>query len=158
MRRNLHLSIKFRCRNLNPTLQHFLNLEKCTCGAYRYLAIREHKKSYEIYLIHQRHFSNGQDVRKYFKLASIAKFRINIHDPRFAQQRPGKTIRLNQEEASILKSLLRQLEALPGPTEEVETLPEFRGVLEQKDEEPVEQDPLMTAESILTTGKRVVDT
>ena len=91
-------------------MQHFLNLEKCKCGAYRYLAVREHKKSYEIYLIHHLHFSAGPDVRKYSKLASIPKFRINIHDQRTNQVREESTIKLNVEEVSVLKSLLRRLE------------------------------------------------
>ena len=91
-------------------MQHFLNLEKCSCGAYKYLAVREYKKSYEIYLIHHRHFSTGQNVRKYFKLASIAKFKLNIHEQRVDQQQNGKTVSLNNEQVSILRSILRQLE------------------------------------------------
>jgi hypothetical protein len=91
-------------------MQHFLNLEKCNCGAYRYLAVREHKKSYEIYLIHHLHFSDGRNTRKYSKLASIAKFRINIHDQRFEEELKRKTIELNFDEASVLKSVLRKLE------------------------------------------------
>jgi len=91
-------------------MQHFLNLEKCNCGAYRYLAVREHKKSYEIYLIHHLHFSNAQNVRKYSKLASIPKFRINIHNQRVEEETKQKTIQLNFDEAVVLKSVLRKLE------------------------------------------------
>ena len=92
-------------------MQHFLNFEKCNCGAYRYLAVREHKKSYEIYLIHHRHFTTGQDIRKYSKLASIPKFRINIHDQRTTQKPKEKTLKLRVEEISALKSVLKQLES-----------------------------------------------
>ncbi len=90
-------------------MQHFLNLEKCSCGAYRYLAVREHKKSYEIYLIHHLHFSSGQNVRKYSKLASIPKFRINIHDQRTEEDSKSKMIQLNFDETLALKSILRKL-------------------------------------------------
>jgi hypothetical protein len=91
-------------------MQHFLNLEKCNCGAYRYLAVREHKKSYEIYLIHHLHFSDGRNTRKYSKLASIPKFRINIHDQRLEEESKQKTILLNFDEAAVLKAVLRKLE------------------------------------------------
>jgi hypothetical protein len=101
-------------------MQHFLNLEKCTCGAYRYLAVREHKKSYEIYLIHHRHFTTGQDVRKYSKLASIPKFKINIHDQRVDQQPKDKSIQLSNEQVLLLKSVLRKLGSLPDEPTEIE--------------------------------------
>jgi hypothetical protein len=91
-------------------MQHFLNLERCSCGAYRYLAIREHKKSFEIYLIHHRHLSADQNVRKYRKLASIPKFKINIHDERWERE-TKRTIRLRTEEMDVLKSLLHQLDS-----------------------------------------------
>ncbi len=91
-------------------MQHFLNLEKCTCGAYRYLAVREHKKSYEIYLIHHMHFATGQDTRKYSKLASIAKYRVNIHDERINLRQSEKTIKLSIDQSLVLKSVLKQLE------------------------------------------------
>jgi len=92
-------------------MQHFLNLDKCQCGAYRYLAVREHKKSFEIYMIHHKHFSSGQDVRKYRKLASIPKFRINIHDVRVDQEQRDTTVKLSYEEITVLKLLLRQIES-----------------------------------------------
>jgi hypothetical protein len=91
-------------------MQHFLNLEKCNCGAYRYLAVREHKKSYEIYLIHHLHFATGQDSRKYSKLASIAKYRVNIHDERINLRQREKTIKLSIDQSLVLKSVLKQLE------------------------------------------------
>jgi hypothetical protein len=99
-------------------MQHFLNLEKCNCGAYRYLAVREHKKSYEIYLIHHLHYSNGENLRKYSKLASIPKFRINIHDQRTEEKQP-KSLDLNFEEISALKSILRKLEGNVTPESSV---------------------------------------
>lgn len=92
-------------------MQHFLNLEKCTCGAYRYLAVREHKKSYEIYLIHHRHFSTGQNIRKYTSLASIPKFKLNVHGQRIDMQPSQKTVNLNNEEVMVLRSVLRQIES-----------------------------------------------
>ena len=106
-------------------MQHFLNLEKCTCGAYRYLAVREHKKSYEIYLIHHRHFTTGQDVRKYSKLASIPKFKINIHDQRVDQQPKDKSIQLSNEQVLLLKSVLRKLGSLPDEPTEIEENAEY---------------------------------
>ncbi len=109
-------------------MQHFLNLEKCNCGAYRYLAVREHKKSYEIYLIHHLHFSDGRNVRKYSKLASIPKFRINIHDQRVEEGAKQKTIQLNFDEASVLKAVLRKLEY------GVETLEDSSSLDQSKDQ------------------------
>ncbi len=90
----------------------------------RYLAVREHKKSYEIYLIHHRHFSTGQDVRKYSKLASIPKFKLNIHERRVDQQQNGKTIRLSNEEISVLKSGPRQLDTRNIPSTEPDNFSE----------------------------------
>ncbi len=103
-------------------MQHFLNLEKCTCGAYRYLAVREHKKSYEIYLIHHRHFSTGQNVRKYSKLASIPKFKIDIHYQRIDEENKEKVVRLNREQISSLRSILRQLDFKTVTVEEAKSL------------------------------------
>lgn len=105
-------------------MQHFLNLERCSCGAYRYLAVREHKKSYEIYLIHHRHFSTGEDVRKYSKLASIPKFKINIHDSRIENEQKERTIRLNLQEASVLKSVLRRIDSDTRSGREYKPLPD----------------------------------
>jgi len=101
-------------------MQHFLNLEKCNCGAYRYLAVREHKKSYEIYLIHHLHYSNGENLRKYSKLASIPKFRINIHDQRTEEATQPKSLDLNFEEIAALKSVLRKLEGNVTPESSAE--------------------------------------
>jgi hypothetical protein len=105
-------------------MQHFLNLEKCTCGAYRYLAVREHKKSYEIYLIHHRHFGAGQNIRKYSKLASIPKFRVNIHDKRIDQEFQDKKIKLTGQQVSVLRSVLTQLEGPNHPQKEITESPE----------------------------------
>ena len=90
-------------------MQHFLNLDKCTCGAYRYLAVREHKRSYEVYLIHHSHLPNSQDQRKYAKLASIPKYRLNIHDERMNELTGEKTVRLTFEQTIALRSLLKEL-------------------------------------------------
>ena len=89
-------------------MKHFLNLERCTCGAYRYLAVREHKKSYEVYLIHHMH-STDADARKYTKLASIPKYRLNIHEERLNEEKQTKTIQINFEQTLALKSLLKEL-------------------------------------------------
>jgi len=135
---NLHPSLTLLTDYLSG-MQHFLNLEKCTCGAYRYLAVREHKKSYEIYLIHHMHFATGQDTRKYSKLASIPKYRVNIHDERINLRQKEKTIRLSFDQSLVLKSVLKQLETgaaipeIPGLAEEYspdseENLEEFVSV------------------------------
>src|SRR5579862_8613239 len=113
-------------------MQHFLNLDKCTCGAYRYLAVREHKRSYEIYLIHHMHFATGQDTRKYSKLASIPKHRINIHDERMNLQQKEKTIKLSSEQSIALKSVLKQLETnFENPNVPEEDLPDSVNELEE---------------------------
>ena len=91
-------------------MQHFLNLDKCTCGAYRYLAVREHKRSYEVYLIHHSHSHNSQDQRKYAKLASIPKYRLNIHDERVNEMTGEKTVKLTFEQTIALRSLLKELD------------------------------------------------
>lgn len=124
-------------------MQHFLNLERCSCGAYRYLAVREHKKSYEIYLIHHRHFSTGEDIRKYSKLASIPKFKINIHDPRIENEQRKKTIRLNMQEISILKSVLRQIDSGNRTLSEVETLSGLQEEFEQEGSTNTEEEKVI---------------
>lgn len=92
-------------------MQHFLNLERCTCGAYRYLAVREHKKSYEICMIHHKHLSPRKNDRKYRKLASIPKFKTNFHDSRVDQEMQERPVKISFEEATVLKSLLKQVES-----------------------------------------------
>ena len=92
-------------------MQHFLNLDKCSCGAYRYIAVREHKKSYEIYLIHHTHLQSRRDSRKYAKLASIPKYRLNLHDERVDEISGEKTLKLTFEQSLALRSVLRQLES-----------------------------------------------
>lgn len=92
-------------------MQHFLNLDKCQCGAYRYLAIREHKRSYEVYLIHHSHSPLSQNQRKYAKLASIPKHRLNIHEARVNELTEEKRVKLTFEQISVLKSVLKELEA-----------------------------------------------
>lgn len=91
-------------------MQHFLNLDKCSCGAYRYLAIREHKRSYEIYLIHHAHSRGSQDSRKYMKLASISKYKLNIHDERINDISQKKIVSLTFEQSIALRSLLKELD------------------------------------------------
>ena len=91
-------------------MQHFLNLDKCECGAYRYLAIREHKRSYEVYLIHHSHSQLSPDQRKYAKLASIPKHRLNIHETRVNEMPEEKRVALTCEQTLLLKSILRQLQ------------------------------------------------
>lgn len=93
-------------------MQHFLNLDKCSCGAYRYLAIREHKKSYEVYLIHHSHSRGSQDSRRYMKLASIPKRKLNIHDESNVEFSQKKVISMTFEQSIALKSLLKELDAV----------------------------------------------
>jgi hypothetical protein len=90
-------------------MKHFLNLERCTCGAYRYLAVREHKRSFEVYLIHHSHSRNGNDSRRYSKLASIPKYRLNIHDERVNELKDEHLVKLSFEQVLALKSLAREL-------------------------------------------------
>ncbi len=75
------------------------------------MAVREHKRSYEIYLIHHTHFAGGQDSRKYSKLASIPKYKLNLHDLRINEVPSEKSIKLNFEQVVALRSVLNQLEA-----------------------------------------------
>ncbi len=126
-------------------MQHFLNLEKCTCGAYRYLAVREHKKSYEIYLIHHRHFSTGQNVRKYSKLASIPKFKIDIHYQRIDEENKEKVVRLNREQISSLRSILRQLDFKTVTVEEAESLGDITENVDPVPSDIVEDSELIEA-------------
>lgn len=91
-------------------MKHFLNLDRCTCGAYRYLAVREHKRSYEVYLIHHLHSQDSQDSRKYAKLASIPKYKLNMHDERMNEFTEERRIRITFEQSLALKSLLKELE------------------------------------------------
>ena len=112
-------------------MQHFLNLDRCTCGAYRYLAIREHKRSYEVYLIHHSHSQNSQDQRRYSKLASIPKYRLNIHESQMNELAEERTIKLTSEQSGVLRSLLRDLDSaktrrtrvVEESPEEIEPLP-----------------------------------
>ncbi len=107
-------------------MQHFLNLDKCGCGAYRYLAVREHKRSYEVYLIHHSHSHNSPAQRKYSKLASIPKHRLNIHDERVDEETKEKRVRLTFDQIVALKSLVKQVEAGPESGDELlsELIPE----------------------------------
>jgi hypothetical protein len=91
-------------------VQHFLNLDKCTCGAYRYLAVREHKRSYEVYLIHHSHLPDSQDQRKYAKLASIPKYRLNFHDQRMNETGHEATVKITFEQSMALRALLKELD------------------------------------------------
>jgi hypothetical protein len=65
-------------------LKHFQSLEPCRCGAYRYLAAREHKKSYEILLIHQ--MPGGK--RTYKGLANVPKSDLDWHSRYVPGYRP----------------------------------------------------------------------
>jgi len=99
-------------------MQHFLNLDKCGCGAYRYLAAREHKRSYEIYLIHHFHAHGSQPTRRYAKLASIPKYRLNIHDERVSEKREKKEVKLTFEELLNLRTILKQLDLTSSTSNE----------------------------------------
>jgi hypothetical protein len=90
-------------------VKHFLNLDRCTCGAYRYLAVREHKRSFEVYLIHHSHSRSESDSRKYNKLASIPKYKLNLHDRRINELKDERLVKLSFEQVLALKSLAREL-------------------------------------------------
>ena len=99
-------------------MQHFLNLDKCTCGAYRYLAVREHKRSYEVYLIHHANSTTVRDQRKYSKLASIPKRKLNIHESRVNEIPQEKTIKLTFEQTMALRALVKELDVAKIDTEQ----------------------------------------
>lgn len=82
-------------------LTHFRPLERCACGALQYLAVREHKKSFEIVLIHQA-ASSG---REYAKVASFKKSELDFHRLRNLESREGDT---------LLESALQMREGLEG--------------------------------------------
>lgn len=83
-------------------MKHFQPLEKCECGAYRYLAAREHRKSFEVVVIHQ--VPGG--ARTYAKVAGFPKTALLVHDVRNRASGDG---------GSLLKTALQtkvQLSAL----------------------------------------------
>ena len=54
--------------------KHFVNFEKCSCGAYQYLAVRLLRRSITVYLIHIR----GKE-RRYLNVAHLKKSTLDIH-------------------------------------------------------------------------------
>lgn len=54
--------------------KHFVNFDKCICGAYQYLAVRLLKRSLTIYLIHVK----GKE-RKYLSVAHLKKSMLDVH-------------------------------------------------------------------------------
>jgi hypothetical protein len=54
--------------------KHFVNFDKCQCGAYQYLAVRLLRKSFTVYLIHVR----GKE-RKYLNVAHVPNSALDIH-------------------------------------------------------------------------------
>ena len=69
-------------------MKHFQPLERCGCGAYRYLAARELGKSYEIVLIHQ----TADGTRKYLKVAGFPKTTLDFHEARNKGVRDGASL------------------------------------------------------------------
>lgn len=61
--------------------KHFVNFDKCRCGAYQYLAVRILRRSLTVYLIHIR----GKE-RKYLNVAHIKKHMLDIHARETANQ------------------------------------------------------------------------
>ena len=57
----------------------------------------------EVYLIHHSHLHNSQDQRKYAKLASIPKHRLNIHDERINELTEEKRIKLTFDQIVTLR-------------------------------------------------------
>lgn len=54
--------------------KHFVNFDKCTCGAYQYLAVRLLRRSLTIYLIHVK----GKE-RRYLNVAHVKKSQLDVH-------------------------------------------------------------------------------
>ncbi|MDG6933915.1 MAG: hypothetical protein JRN68_04390 [Nitrososphaerota archaeon] len=88
-------------------LKHFQPLEQCKCGAYRYLVAREHKKSFEVVLIHQ----TPGGIRKYMKVTSFPKFVLDFHEPRNrAGQKGDSLLKIALETRSQLSTLITTLQ------------------------------------------------
>ena len=54
--------------------KHFVNFDKCVCGAYQYLAVRLLRHSLTIYLIHVK----GKE-RKYLSVAHVKNSTLDVH-------------------------------------------------------------------------------
>ncbi len=54
--------------------KHFVNFEKCRCGAYQYLAVRVLRKSFTVYLIHI-----SGTKRRYVNVAHVKKATLDVH-------------------------------------------------------------------------------
>jgi hypothetical protein len=54
--------------------RHFVNFDRCVCGAYQYLAVRILRKSLTVYLIHIR----GKE-RRYLNVAHVKNSTLDIH-------------------------------------------------------------------------------
>ncbi len=54
--------------------KHFVNFDRCACGAYQYLAVRLLRRSFTVYLIHIK----GKE-RKYLNVAHIKNSTLDIH-------------------------------------------------------------------------------
>ena len=59
-------------------MKHFVNLDPCySCGAYRYLALSERPKSFELVMVHQRRGKDGK--RRVKTLISLKKSSLPMH-------------------------------------------------------------------------------
>jgi hypothetical protein len=54
--------------------KHFVNFDRCICGAYQYLAVRLLRKSLTVYLIHIK----GKE-RRYLNVAHVKNSSLDIH-------------------------------------------------------------------------------
>jgi hypothetical protein len=92
-------------------MEHFRPLDRCECGAYRYLAAREHGKSFEVVEIHQ----TPQGKRNYRKVAGFPKSALAWHDPRNNGSREGDSFDILTEKlrtnAKSILGLVTQLES-----------------------------------------------
>ena len=69
------------------------------------------------------HNQNSQDQRKYAKLASIPKHKLNIHEIRINQLANARTINVSYEHALALRSLLKDIDS-EGTSSEFRSIPE----------------------------------
>jgi len=94
---------------------HFRPLERCECGAYRYLAAREHSRTFEIVEIHQT--PNGR--RNYRKVAGVPKVDLVWHDARNSGLRnPDSLTDLAFELRTNANSILRVVSKLEARDKE----------------------------------------
>lgn len=68
--------------------------------------------------------SSDTDTRKYTKLASIPKHRLNIHEDRINESKEARVIKITFEQTEALKKLLRELSISISPNSDSSENPE----------------------------------